>query len=269
MVKLWVFCQFGEQCFLKMLCVNCSRPFVSNLSLLPFTLPVSLRMLRGTSPALFIMLEKAGLPFRKSLRSAFEAENGLTDIPLLFSIPVDGVTALKTTTHSTDLQVPVVPMLGSIEVSSIAFNTAVGSLQRKVYLFMQRLDCDGKATGPPVPLAVTNTVQFSVPLKLKLFAGDRARLVLYQSGTGLAVSEVILSGCILASADCYFASGRTLVAMSSWTPEPFRFVRDSTMSASRKRSNSPQPMRNQKNCVSSDEPPTLIYAPVFGGDDES
>ncbi|KAL0509063.1 LOW QUALITY PROTEIN: hypothetical protein Q4I32_002283 [Leishmania shawi] len=268
MVKLWVFCQFGEQCFFKnAVCQLLSsfrfQPFFASFHLTSFSSHVARNLSRTVHHA-----RKSGTAVQEVPPLCFRGGKRTNRYPVTLLNPGGRCDRLKND-NPLNLQVPVVPMLGSIEVSSIAFNTAVGSLQRKVYLFMQRLDCDGKATGPPVPLAVTDTVQFSVPLKLKLFAGDRARLVLYQSGTGLAVSEVILSGCILANADCYFAYGRTLVAMSSWTPEPFRFVRDSTMSASRKRSHSPQPMRNQKNCVSSDEPPTLIYAPVFGGDDES
>ncbi|CBZ25040.1 conserved hypothetical protein [Leishmania mexicana MHOM/GT/2001/U1103] len=215
------------------------------------------------------MLEKAGLPFRKSPYSVLEEENGLTDAPMFFSIEVEGVTALKAATHSTDLQVPVAPTVNSIEVSSIVFKTSVaGSLLRRVCLFMQRLDSDGKVIGPPVPLAVTDTAQFSVPVKLKLFTGDRVRLLLFQRGTGPAVSAVILSGCILSSADSYFAPGTPPASLLSWTPEPFRSVREPGISASRKRSRS-QPRAEQNDSVLDDEPPTLVYAPVCGGDDES
>ncbi|GET87206.1 hypothetical protein, conserved [Leishmania tarentolae] len=215
------------------------------------------------------MLVKAGLPFRKSLYSVLEEQNGVTDALMLFSIEVEGSTSLETATYLTDLQVPVVPTLNSIEVSSIVFKTsAAESSQRRVYFFMQRLGSDGKVMGPPVPLAVTDTPQFSVPVKLKLFTGDRVRLLLFQRGSGPRVSAVILSGCILSSADCYFASDTSQASLLSWIPEPFRSVREPELSASRKRSRS-QTMTEQHDFVLDDKPPTLIYAPVAGGDDES
>ncbi|KAG5509204.1 hypothetical protein GH5_06284 [Leishmania sp. Ghana 2012 LV757] len=215
------------------------------------------------------MLEKAELPFRKFFRSTYEAESGLADAPMLFSIEVEGVTAFETATHSTALQVPLAPTVNSIEVSSIVFQAARGSLLRRIYLFMQRLDSEGTANGPPVPLAATDSTKPSVPLKLKLFTGDRVRLLLFQNGTGPAVTEVILSGCILNNADFYFAPSTPSTALLSWKPEPFRPVQGTIVSASRKRSRSPQPVTKHENHVSDDEPPTLVYASVFGGDDES
>ncbi|KAG5482803.1 hypothetical protein LSCM1_06833 [Leishmania martiniquensis] len=215
------------------------------------------------------MLEKAELPFRKAFHSNYEAESGLTDAPMLFSIEVEDVAAFKTGTHSTDLQVPVAPTVNSIEVTSMVFKTTGGSPLRKVHVFMQHLDSEGTAIGLPVPLVATDSTKACVPLKLKLFNGDRVRLLLFQSGTGPAVTEVIVSGCILNNADCLFAPTTTSTALLSWKPEPFRSVKEPRVSESRKRSRSPPRVTVRKGSASDDEPPTLVYASVFGGDDES
>ncbi|KAG5509055.1 hypothetical protein JKF63_06063 [Porcisia hertigi] len=215
------------------------------------------------------MLEKVGLPFRKSLHSVLDVGNGLTDVRMFFSIEVEGVSGSITESHSTVLQVPAIPTLNSIELSSVLFKAAGRSLLRRVYLFIQRLDFDGRMIGPPVPLAANDTAQSSVSLNLRLFSGDRVRLLLLQDGTGPGITEVILSGCILNNPDSFFVSSTHTDALLSWKPEPFRSVCEQTVSESRMRSLSPQPTTEPKGCASDDEAPTLLYAPVYGGDDES
>lgn len=218
------------------------------------------------------MLERAGLPSRGPRTSAaLEEDDGASDTSLFFSIQIEEPPTSAEATHSTDLQVPAVPTLHSIEVTYILFKAAsAGSALRAVYLLLQRLDSDGRAAGPPTPLVVADASQCSARVSLKLFAGDNIRLFLLQRGAGQAVSEVKFCGCLRNSADCFFASSTPPAALLSWTPNAFRPVGPARQpAAARKRSRSPAQAAAPEGGECDDEPPLLVYAPVTGGDDES
>ncbi|KAK7196558.1 hypothetical protein NESM_000594000 [Novymonas esmeraldas] len=215
------------------------------------------------------MLDKTELPFRRASHAALEIEGEPDGVPLLFSIAVEEAGESTTTTHSTDLHVPAAPMLKSVEVSSVTFSASAGSSLRRVCILAQRLDSDGRVTGPPVPLAVTDTAVATVLVRLKVFSGERVRLILLQHGAGSAVSEIILSGCIFDSDACFGGAATPLSAVLSWTPEPFRRLGEPAAQRARKRGRSPSLVGQLSDHLGEEEPPTLVYAHVIGGDDES
>lgn len=214
------------------------------------------------------MLVKAELPLKTSLHSMLDDGSGLEDIPFLFSIAVEPVTDSNAATHSSQLHIPLMATVASLEVNCIMLKAPQGADSRKVYLFMQRLDFSGAARGPPVPIAITDTAQSSVSVRFKLQAGDHIRLLLIQRGTGAGVREIAFNGFLLQSTNSFFLSSAPPAVLATWTPDPLAIVEGERLVEARKRSRSSERQQSVVDEVG-DEIPTLIYAPVDGGDDES
>jgi hypothetical protein len=217
---------------------------------------------------LFKMLEKVGLPLNKSLFSLLEDGTALDDIPFLFSMIVEDVVDSTSATHSSQLHIPLMATVRSLDVNSVMIKTDSGATSRKVYLLLQRQHFNGEPRGPPIPLAITDTTQCTVSARFKLHAGDHLRLLLIQRGCGAAVREIVFNGFLLQSPDSFFASNTPPAALASWAPEPFKIMEGEPLPEPRKRSRSPE-QQTTKTEDTEDEIPTLVYAPVHGGDDES
>lgn len=214
------------------------------------------------------MLEKAELPLKSSLHSMLDDESGLEDIPFVFSLGVDAVVDSSAATHSSLLQIPLMATVSSLEVNSVMLRTPKGADSRKVYLFLQRLDFSEKARGPPVPIVITDTAQSSVSVRFKLHAGDRVRLLLVQRGAGAGVREIAFNGFLLQSNNSFFLSNAPPAALTTWTPDPLHLIDGERQIETRKRSRSAERQQSLASDAG-DEIPTLVYAPVYGGDDES
>ncbi|KPI83764.1 hypothetical protein ABL78_7199 [Leptomonas seymouri] len=214
------------------------------------------------------MLEKATLPFHKSLFSLLEDGAALDDIPFLFSLDVEAVVDSTAATHSAQLRLPLLATVTSLEVSSVMFKIPAGLASRKMYLLLQHLDFNGEVQGPPVPIAITDATQCAVAARFKLHAGDHIRLLLVQRGAGAGVREVVLNGFLLQSPENYFTSITPPAVLTSWAPDSFKLMEGERLVETRKRARSPE-KQHPKSDEDNDEIPTLIYAPVNGGDDES
>ncbi|KPA73296.1 hypothetical protein ABB37_09998 [Leptomonas pyrrhocoris] len=214
------------------------------------------------------MLEKAELPLHKSLFSTLDDGNALDDIPFLFSLDVESIVESTAATHFAQLRIPLLATVSSLEVNSVMFKTASGAASRKIYLMLQRLDFNDEPEGPPVPITITDATQCAVAARFKLKTNDHVRLILVQRGTGAGVREIVFNGFLLQSPESFVMSVAPPAALTSWTPGSFKLMEGERPVQTRKRSHSSE-KQHPKDDEGEDEVPTLIYAPVIGGDDES